>query len=183
VLPDVTRRATNIFISPKVTLIVALKMPIQSKPREHTMPNNNEEVQKEVEERTGTRPCIWQIEVVRMVLDGKDVITIAVTGSGKSFPYWMPLLYIKYGIVILVTPLKLLGKQFVDILEKNQLRAVSMIAANATNKLIVVVVVFWTFVTYIASYIPFYNSVQSQGHDSNRVQQFYDVHFILHRIT
>jgi hypothetical protein len=56
-------------------------------------------------------------------------------GSGKSFPYWMPLLYIKYGIVILVAPLKLLGKQFVDILEKNQLRAVSMTAANATNEL------------------------------------------------
>jgi hypothetical protein len=116
-----------------------------------------------------------------MVLDGKDIITIAATGSGKSFPYWMPLLYIKYGIVILVTPLKLLGKQFVDILEKNQLHAVSMIAA--TNKLIVVVVVFWTFATYIASYIPFYNSAQSQGHDSNYVPQFYDVHFILHRIT
>jgi len=29
-------------------------MPIQSKPREHTMPDNNEEVQREVEERTGT---------------------------------------------------------------------------------------------------------------------------------
>ena len=99
------------------------------------MPDNNEEVQREVEERTGTRPCIWQIEVVRMVLDGKDVITIAATGSGKSFPYWIPLLYIKHGIVILVTPLKLLGKQFVDILEKNQLRAVSMTAANATNEL------------------------------------------------
>ena len=98
-----------------------------------------------------------------MVLDGKDVITIAVTGSGKSFPHWMPLLYIKYGIVILVTPLKLLGKQFVDILEKNQLHAVSA--------------------TYIASYIPFYNSAQSQGHNSNRVPQFYNVHFILHRIT
>jgi len=56
---------------------------------EHMMPNNNEEVQREVEERTST---IWQIEVVHMVLDGKD-ITIAATGSGKSFPYWMPLLY------------------------------------------------------------------------------------------
>ena len=99
------------------------------------MPDNNEEVQREVEERTGTRPCIWQIKVVRIVLDGKDVITIAATGSGKSFPYWIPLLYIKYGIVILVTPLKLLSKQFVDILEKNQLRAVLMTAANATNEL------------------------------------------------
>src|ERR1700683_1791256 len=62
-LPDVTRRATNIFISPEVTLILALKMPIQSKPREHTMPNNNEEVQREVEERTGvygrSRLFVW----------------------------------------------------------------------------------------------------------------------------
>ncbi|KAF8226508.1 hypothetical protein L208DRAFT_1301367 [Tricholoma matsutake] len=98
------------------------------------MPNNNKEVQREVEERTGTRPCIWQIEVVHRVLSGKDMITIAATGSGKSFPYWI-LLYIKYGIVVLMTPLKLLGKQFFDILEKNQLRAVSMTAANATNEL------------------------------------------------
>jgi hypothetical protein len=37
------------------------------------MHDNNEEVQREVEERTGTQPCIWQIEVVRMVLDGKDI--------------------------------------------------------------------------------------------------------------
>ena len=98
------------------------------------MPTINDEVQREVEEWTGTQPCIWQIEVVRMVLDGNDVITIAATSSGKSFPYWMPLLYIKHGIVILVTPLKLIGKQFVDMLEKNQLHAVSMTAANATNE-------------------------------------------------
>jgi len=38
---------------------------------------------------------------------------------------------------------------------------------------------FWTFTTYIASYIPFYNSAQSQGHNSNCVLQLYDVHFIL----
>ena len=99
------------------------------------MSDDNKEVQREVEERTGTQPCIWQIEVVHMVLNGKDMITIAATDSGKSFPYWIPLLYIKYGIVILVTPLKLLSKQFVDILEKNQLCAVSIMAANATNGL------------------------------------------------
>ena len=47
----------------------------------------------------------------------------------------MALLYVKYGIVFLVTPLKLLGKQFVGTLEKNKLRSVSMTAANATNEL------------------------------------------------
>jgi hypothetical protein len=47
----------------------------------------------------------------------------------------MVLLYVKHGIVLLVTPLKLLGKQFVDVLAKNHLKAVLMTAANATNAL------------------------------------------------
>ena len=88
-----------------------------------------------VDSLTGTRPCIWQIQVVRKVLEGGDVITIAATGSGKTFTYWMLLLYIKHGIVLLVTLLKLLGKQFVDMLTKNHLKAVSLTAANATNTL------------------------------------------------
>lgn len=99
------------------------------------MPDNNVQVQREVEERTGIRPCIWQIKVVCKVLEGVDVITIAATGSGKSLCYWMALLYVRHGIVFLVTPLKLLGKQFVETLEKNKLHAVSMTAANSTTEL------------------------------------------------
>jgi hypothetical protein len=95
--------------------------------RKHTMPDDNVQVQREVEDRTGIRPCIWQIEVVRKVLEGVDVITIAATGSGKSLCYWMVLLYVRYGIVFLVTPLKLLRKQFVETLERNELRAVSIL--------------------------------------------------------
>jgi len=38
-------------------------------------------------------------------------------------------------IVFLVTPLKLLGKQFVKTLERNKLHTVSMTAANVTNEL------------------------------------------------
>jgi len=62
-------------------------MPVQSKPIKHTMPESGKQVQKEVEERTGTCPCIWQIKVVHKVLEGGNVITIAATGSGKSFTY------------------------------------------------------------------------------------------------
>jgi len=51
------------------------------------MPESDEQVQREVEERTGTRPCIWQIKVVRKVLEGGDVITIAGTDSGKLLTY------------------------------------------------------------------------------------------------
>jgi len=69
-----------------------------------------------LEERMGTCPCIWQIKAVCKVLEGNDIITIAATGSGKIFTYWMLLLYAKHGIVLLITPLKLLGKQFINVL-------------------------------------------------------------------
>ena len=42
---------------------------------------------------------------------------------------------IKHGIVVLVTPLKLLGVQFVGVLERNELTAVSMTASNSSNEL------------------------------------------------
>jgi hypothetical protein len=48
--------------------------------------------------------------------------------------YWMPLLYIKHGISVMVTPLKLLGGQFADMLQDNGISAVSMTASNATDK-------------------------------------------------
>ena len=92
--------------------------------RKHTIPDDNVQVQKKVVDRTGIRPCIWQIKVVCKVLEGVDVITIAATGSGKSLCYWMALLHVRYGIVFLVTPLKLLRKQFVETLERNKLHAV-----------------------------------------------------------
>ena len=99
------------------------------------MPDDNTQVQREMEKRMDLQPCIWQIEVDCKVLEGIDVITIAATGSGKSLCYWMALLYVKYRTVFLVTPLKLLGKQFVETLESNDLCTMSMTAANATNEL------------------------------------------------
>src|SRR5882762_10775544 len=75
------------------------------------------------------------MSVVRAILTGDDVITIAKTGSGKSMTYWMPVLFIKYGISIIVTPLKLLGSQFSQMLEENHINAISIMAANATNEL------------------------------------------------
>jgi superfamily II DNA helicase RecQ len=47
---------------------------------------------------------LWQIKVVQMILEQWDVIEIAATGSGKSLPYWIALLFIKHGIIVLVTP-------------------------------------------------------------------------------
>ena len=83
----------------------------------------------------GFHPCLWQICVVRTILNGNDVITIAPTGSRKSMTYWMPVLFIKYGIRMIVTPLKLLGAQFSEMLKGVGISAVSITAANTTNEL------------------------------------------------
>ena len=56
-------------------------------------------------------------------------------GSGKSMTYWMPLLYIKHRIIVVVTPLKLLGGQFVDMLQGNGISAMSITASNTTNEM------------------------------------------------
>ena len=106
----------------------------------HTMPESDEEVQKQVEAVFGFRPCLWQIQVVWAILNGDGVITIAPTGSGKSMTYWMPLLYIKHGIIVVVTPLKLLGGQFMDMLQGNGISAVSITASNTTNELFEVMI-------------------------------------------
>ena len=101
----------------------------------NTMPESDEDVQIQVKQVFGFRPCLWQICVVHAILTGNNVITIALTGSGKSLTYWMLLLFIKYGITVVVTPLKLLGGQFSKMLQDNGVSAVSITVANATNEL------------------------------------------------
>jgi hypothetical protein len=71
-----------------------------SKARKHTMPDNNAQIQREVEARTGIRPYIWQIEVVCKVIKGGDVMTITATSFDRSLCYWMVLLYVRYGDVL-----------------------------------------------------------------------------------
>ncbi|KZP09356.1 hypothetical protein FIBSPDRAFT_747763 [Athelia psychrophila] len=99
------------------------------------MPENDQEVQDLVEAQLGVCPCLWQVHVVRKVLEQDNIITVAATGSGKSLTYWMPILFIKYGIVVTVTPLKLLGNQFAGIFKDRDIRAVSITAANSMNQL------------------------------------------------
>ena len=56
----------------------------ETKPLKHTMPESDREVQDMVQAQLGVHPCLWQIKVVRKILQQDDVITIAATGSGKS---------------------------------------------------------------------------------------------------
>ncbi|KAG1751837.1 hypothetical protein EDB19DRAFT_1621188, partial [Suillus lakei] len=69
-----------------------------------------------VQEKFGLSPCTWQLKAAQYQLNSKDVITISPTGSGKTLTFWIPLLFNAGGIIIIVTPLNILG-------EKNQKEA------------------------------------------------------------
>ena len=100
-----------------------------------TMPESDQEVQERIKEVFSFTPCLWQIHIILAILTGGDMITIAKTGSGKFMTYWMPVFFIKYGISIIVTPLKLLGSQFAQMLEDNGISTISIMVVNATNEL------------------------------------------------
>ncbi|KAK0209649.1 hypothetical protein IW262DRAFT_1416451 [Armillaria fumosa] len=53
----------------------------------HMMAEKDEVIQIRVNVVFRCGPCLWQIKVAQSVLAGKDVITVAPTGAGKSLTY------------------------------------------------------------------------------------------------
>lgn len=65
----------------------------------------------------GFEPCLWQLKVSLASLRGdKHILSISRTGSGKTLTFWLPILHVlaSDGMIIVVVPLKLLGKQNLD---------------------------------------------------------------------
>jgi len=62
----------------------------------------------------------------------RDIIAIATTGSGKTLTFWMPLLFKRDGIQIVVTPLNILGKQNVESLARMGIQGITVTSENAT---------------------------------------------------
>ena len=81
-------------------------------------------------------PCLWQAKAVEAVLKhDRDVIIIAGTGMGKTLTFWMPLLFFPAGhIQVVITPLNLLGRQNVELLEKASMKAIFIGADTATSE-------------------------------------------------
>ncbi|KAI0688583.1 P-loop containing nucleoside triphosphate hydrolase protein [Cerioporus squamosus] len=95
------------------------------------------ELQQKTLEKFGCTPCRWQCDVALALLAGKqDVICISGTGSGKTLPFWMPLLFRPDGIQVVVTPLNILGSQNQNKLQALGIPAINVTADNATAKTI-----------------------------------------------
>ena len=93
------------------------------------------EIRQKTIQLLGYRSCLWQIRVVEASLKhDKDIISITVTGSGKTLTFWMPLLFRPDGPQIIITPLNTLGKQNVETLTALGISAIALHAETATAK-------------------------------------------------
>ncbi|KAF9008449.1 P-loop containing nucleoside triphosphate hydrolase protein, partial [Cyathus striatus] len=79
-----------------------------------------------------------QIKVVLALYSGKHVIGCTATGTGKTLSFWIPLIMaLEDGqdkMTIIITPLSLLGKQNVEMLEKANIRAIAISQENTSAK-------------------------------------------------
>ncbi len=97
------------------------------------------EIRDTVQCRFGKRPCWWQVKAAVAIWEGKDVVACAATGAGKTLTFWIPLLMaqadgIEDAVVVVITPLNLLGKQNTNSLAQANISAIGVSRDNATDK-------------------------------------------------
>ncbi|KAI5982246.1 P-loop containing nucleoside triphosphate hydrolase protein [Pisolithus albus] len=97
------------------------------------MSQHKQQIRRHVQDKFGIRPCHWQLQVARALLNGdKDIVCIAGTGMGKTLGFWIPILFHPGGIQIVVTPLNALGRQNVASLARAGIKAIAINAETAT---------------------------------------------------
>ncbi|KAI0313652.1 P-loop containing nucleoside triphosphate hydrolase protein, partial [Amylostereum chailletii] len=90
-----------------------------------------EEIHAKTLDVFGKRPCYLQVQVCLEILRReKHIVCCAATGFGKSLAYMMPLLFDAQLILVVVTPLNILGKQNIETLAKVDVCAVAVSALN-----------------------------------------------------
>src|SRR6267154_3416503 len=87
-----------------------------------------------IQEKFGLLPCTWQLQSARYQLDNKDIVTILPTGSGKTLTFWIPLLFNPGRIIIIVTPLNILGEKNQKEAEAYGFPAINLCKETATDQ-------------------------------------------------
>lgn len=92
-----------------------------------------EEIRTKCHSVFGLRACRLQCLFAQAVLERKDVLFEVGTGGGKTLAFWLPLLFRKDGLVIVVTALNALGDQNVSQLQKASIKAIAINGNTATT--------------------------------------------------
>ncbi|KIO32743.1 hypothetical protein M407DRAFT_211374, partial [Tulasnella calospora MUT 4182] len=90
-------------------------------------------VKKDCENRLGCTPCKWQIDAALATVSRQDAIVISATGSGKTLPMLIPLLYLRNALVIIISPLTVLCAQFQELVLKHNFRGIAVTNDNASD--------------------------------------------------
>ena len=104
-----------------------------------------DEMREAVNARFGCRPCTWQLEAALTQLNGRDLLTIAPTGCGKTLTFWIPLLFNGNGITIVITPLIVLGEKNVKELSDVSISAINLSSATISDETFQVLLIPGTF--------------------------------------
>jgi superfamily II DNA helicase RecQ len=87
-----------------------------------------------VHSKFGITPCTWQLQLALHQLERKNVFMISLTGSGKMFMFWIPLLFNDNGIILIVTPLNILGEKTHNEAKMLGFLAYNLSTENATDE-------------------------------------------------
>ncbi|KIK77048.1 hypothetical protein PAXRUDRAFT_779201 [Paxillus rubicundulus Ve08.2h10] len=91
-------------------------------------------MQSVVQDKFGLRPCACQLQSAQYQLESKDVFTVSPTGSGNTLTFWIPLLFNNNGIIIIITPLNILGEKICDEAIQHGFPAINLCAETATDQ-------------------------------------------------
>lgn len=101
--------------------------------------------------RFGKNACNFQLEFAQALLEGKKhVLLQAGCGMGKTLGFWIPLLANPTGLLVVVSPLTLLGDQHANDLRKVGIKAVNVDADTIVERPRVFEVKIFVTVTLLA---------------------------------
>ena len=67
-------------------------------------------------------------------LMGRDLVTLAPTGSGKTLTFWIPFLFNEDGITVVITPLNILGENNIKELSDVSIAAINLTLTSASDE-------------------------------------------------
>ena len=94
-----------------------------------------QQICEQAQDKLKFHPCKWQVEVTQAILGGRDIVSTAATGAGKTATFWLLMLFEEL-LEFIVTPLKSLGEQMALNAQALNFTSVNITHDNFTPKLI-----------------------------------------------